>query len=161
MTSYKIECKISSVLRKGGIMTNKRLGFQFKQIHDAVEASANKELKEHDITFSQMGILCYLFSHKGENINPKDIEEHFNLSHPTVVGMLKRLENKGFIISNVSNKDRRCKVITLTDKATKVEEIMEEHKQLINTHITKGMNEEQVKLLQELLEIVIDNLSSR
>ena len=39
----------------------------------------------------------------------KDIEKALNLKNPTVTGILKRLEENGFVLIVPSNKDKRCK----------------------------------------------------
>ena len=40
--------------------------------------------------------------------------------NPTVTGILDRLEKKGFIIRKISDRDRRMRIVTLTNSAKKI-----------------------------------------
>ena len=51
-----------------------------------------------------------------EFVNQKDIEKALSLKNPTVTGILKRLDEKGFILAVPSNQDKRCKNIYPTEK---------------------------------------------
>ena len=77
--------------------TVENLEFYFKRINDAMISYANNELKELDLTFSQMEVISFLIENKDKKIYQKDIERYFNLSHPTVIGLLKRLKTKELI----------------------------------------------------------------
>ena len=72
-------------------------------------------LAEMDLTASQGHILAFI-AHAADPPCPRDLEEAFQLSHPTVSGILSRLEKKGFIQTAPDPSDRRCKRIVLDDK---------------------------------------------
>lgn len=99
---------------------NDNIGKVIKQIHYTFENLFNKEMEKYEITHSQMEILLYLMFNQNKEINQKNIEEKFNLTNPTVTGLLNRLENKEFIKRTISKKDARFKTITVTEKALKL-----------------------------------------
>ena len=82
----------------------------FKQINNVYEKDFNNRLKTLGITASQCAVLDYLFHSREEEVNQKDIEKALSLQNPTVTGLLKRLDEKGYILSVPSNKDKRLTV---------------------------------------------------
>ena len=72
-------------------------------------------LASMDLTASQGHILAFI-AHSPQPPCPRDMEEAFQLSHPTVSGLLSRLEKKGFIRCTPDPADRRCKRVSLDAK---------------------------------------------
>lgn len=81
----------------------------------------NKELDNYGLTASQ-GRILGLITHSNETVCSRDIENHFDLTHPTVCGILKRLESKGMIYNKQSEMDKRVKNIFITEKTKKLDE---------------------------------------
>lgn len=92
------------------------VGFMFKQINNIYEKEFNNLLRGIGITSSQCAVLDYLLGSSKEFVNQKDIEKALSLKNPTVTGILKRLDEKGFILAVPSNQDKRCKNIYPTEK---------------------------------------------
>jgi DNA-binding MarR family transcriptional regulator len=89
-----------------------------------------------------------LLFNQDREVKQRDIEQEFQIKHPTVTGMLDLLENKDFIQRTVPQEDRRCRQITLTGKFLKVsKEILEKGKSL-EKKITRGFSEEEQTQLQ-------------
>ena len=76
---------------------DREIGFYLKKIFQTMDKSLNKELETIDLTSMQAHVLIYLYKNKNNIINQRDIERKFELTNPTVNGILNRLENKGFI----------------------------------------------------------------
>lgn len=93
---------------------NTNISFLIKLIGDTIETKANKRLRPHGITLSQERILAYLNERKDQKTSQKDMEEFFQVTHPTIIGILKRLESKGFILSEVDDIDKRVRNISLS-----------------------------------------------
>ena len=134
------------------------IGFLFKVIQENADRHANQLFKPVDLTSSQVRMLKYLRQRGDTPTTQKDLEQYLQVTHPTVVGIVQRLEQKGFIRTEFDGSDKRKKYIYRTDKE---EELYE---QLINSHetyehlLTKGMTREQVEQLHELLELVYENV---
>ena len=98
----------------------------------------------------------FTFDHKPTQ---KEIEEYFKVSHPTVVGIVSRMENNGYLHCYTDVKDRRQKICELTEAGYAVCEI-------IHTEITEGekllvegLSEAEIAELMRMLEIIYHNLS--
>ena len=135
------------------------IGFMFKQINNVYEKDFNNRLKTLGITSSQCAVLDYLLHTREEEVNQKDIEKALSLQNPTVTGLLKRLDEKGYILSVPSNKDKRCKNIYLTEKAYDIQKRMEADRKKIDKRLTLGMNKKEVAALEKMLERVLYNIA--
>lgn len=135
------------------------IGFLIKQVNNVYEKDFNKMLKSIGITSSQCEVLDYLFHTSKEAVTQRDIERHLNLRNPTVTGLLKRLDEKGFILSVQSNMDRRCKNIFLTEKAYDIQRKMEASRKKSDRQLTMGMSKKEVQTLKKALEKVLYNIS--
>lgn len=135
------------------------IGFLIKQINNVYEKDFNKILKSIGITSSQCEVLDYLFHSSKENITQRDIERHLNLKNPTVTGLLKRLDEKGFILSVPSAADKRCKNIFLTEKAYDIQKKMEAGRKKSDRQLTRGMTKKEIQTLEKSLEKVLYNIS--
>ena len=135
------------------------IGFLIKQINNVYEKDFNHILKSIGITSSQCEVLDYLFHSSEEEITQRDIEKHLNLKNPTVTGLLKRLDEKGFILSVPSTTDKRCKNIYLTEKAYDIQKKMEAGRKKSDRQLTMGMTKKEVRALEKALEKVLYNIS--
>lgn len=137
----------------------KTIGFLIKQINNVYEKDFNKMLKNLGITSSQCEVLDYLFHTSEEEITQRDIEKHLCLKNPTVTGLLKRLEEKGFILSVPSTTDKRCKNIFLTEKAYDIQRKMEASRKKSDKMLTLGMSKREIEAFERALEKVLYNIS--
>lgn len=138
-----------------------RVGVILKNINKVFENNCNRELKKNDITMSQHHVLVYILnnSKNGNEINQKDIERTFDLSNPTVTGILNRLESKSFITRETSLKDARYKKILVTDKALNIGKELKQKGKKLEEKLVKGMSDEEANKLKELLNKVFENIS--
>ncbi|WP_290771245.1 MarR family transcriptional regulator [Anaerofustis sp.] len=132
--------------------------FYFKRINDAMISRINNELKELDLTFSQMEVLQYLCERGDKEVFQKDIEKYLNLTHPTVIGILKRLQSKDLIVIEISNKDKRKRKIIPTDKVMCLKEKMYKKKEETEKYVKSFYTDEEVKELERLLKKLCDNI---
>ena len=93
------------------------IGFIIKQVNNVYEKDLNERLKKIGITSSQCAVLDYLFHTSKDEVSQRDVEKNLNLKNPTVTGILKRLDEKGYIFCVPNANDRRKKIIYLTEKA--------------------------------------------
>lgn len=133
------------------------LSYLIKLVNFGMDKYFNKELGEYGITMSQLRILNYLHAN-GDLSSQKELSAHLNVSHPTVVGLLSRLEAKGLIECKTDAKDHRAKNIFLTDKERQLHDIMEQKRHDVEAYLTNGLTDEQVAQLHNLLQLVFVNL---
>lgn len=74
-----------------GKYLNQPIGYLLKQITDKLKMSADAFFKEKNLTFAQVRVLEYVMG-KGGNTTQKFIEEYLDVSHPTVAGIVSRME---------------------------------------------------------------------
>lgn len=89
-------------------MEGASIGFLLKQIHDNMDRHANRNLKPQGLTFSQMRLLVLLYVRPSAP-SQKELEEQMGVTHPTVVGLIKRLEGKGLVRCGFDSRDKRVK----------------------------------------------------
>lgn len=131
---------------------------RIKRISNALERKRTLDLEDMDLTSSQAFVLGYLIRNREEAVTPGDICRHFDLSHPTVTGILQRLECKGFLTYVEDSNDRRKKQICVTEKALDVHQHARERCQETESLVTGSMTEEELRTLVALLDRVIANI---
>ena len=136
------------------------LHFKFKMIGEGFKQRFNNELKKYDLTFSQFGIICFLQEHQDEKIYIKKLGEVFNLTHPTVVGIINRLEEKGFVETRQDEENKRYRIITLSAKGAKLKANMDRGRDEMDRRILRGFSAEEKAELIRLLDKVIGNIDN-
>ena len=139
-------------------LANEHLGYYFKRINEAFVARANKSLKKFELTSTQMDILMYLFRNNSTTSTQRDIEKYFNLSHSTVIGVLQRLTEKGYITVEQSLDDKRQRNVNLTQKAFEVKQYILNHRQKIQNSFAENFSESELESLVKSLKKVYDIL---
>ena len=134
-----------------------QIGPRAKHLGILMEQAMSQYLGELDMTPVQSRILHYLIHHQQEPQCQRDVEAYFALAHPTVSGILSRLEEKGYLRTEKDRKDQRKKILLVTDKA------MEYHDQIIHIVRTteqqclQGFTEQERELFRGFLDRAIRN----
>ena len=87
-----------------------RFGHLIRVLNTCTDQAMTNALAAMELTGAQGRLMGYI-AHSNTPPCAKDIEEAFQLSHPTVSGLLARLEKKGFIEFRPDEHDKRCKRI--------------------------------------------------
>jgi len=118
-----------------------------------------ESLEEMELTSAQGHIMGFL-AHREEPPCSRDIEENFHLSHPTVSGLLSRLEKKGFIELRTDERDRRCKRIYVLPKGRECHEAM--HQNILKTEqrLVAGFTPEEQAQFIAFLQRAITNMGA-
>lgn len=117
----------------------------------------NNALASMDLTAAQGHIMGFI-THRKTPPCARDIEEAFQLSHPTVSGILSRLEQKGFIEMRPDELDRRCKRIYVLEKGLQLDETMHRTIHTTEEKLVEHFTEEEKAQFAALLQRAIDNL---
>lgn len=86
-----------------------------KWLATVMEQMVNQAISEQELTMSQGAVLFQLVNAPEGMLSLNEIERNVKLSQPVALGIVKRLEEKGFVVSAVNPKDRRAKNIQITD----------------------------------------------
>ncbi len=135
--------------------------FLIKGIADAMKVRGDRELAELGLTFSQMRVLCVIAqaSTRGP-VSPSDIEAALGVSQPTVAGLVKRLQQKGFVRVSVDAQDRRYKVVELTQKGAELAKSAVTHGAEHKDAGLEGFTEQEKETLRMLLTRLMANVTS-
>ena len=132
-------------------------GHKLRVLHWCTDQAMTGALARMDLTAAQGHIMGYL-AHSPNPPCSRDIEEAFQLSHPTVSGLLSRLEKKGFIEFRPDEKDRRCKRIHMLPKGQACIELMHRTIRENEERIVQGFSDEEKAQFASLLERAISNM---
>ena len=135
----------------------KHYGHMLRVLHWCTDQTMTGALARMDLTAAQGHIMGYL-AHSPNPPCSRDIEEAFQLSHPTVSGLLSRLEKKGFIEFRPDEKDRRCKRIHMLPKGQACIELMHHTIRENEERIVQGFSDAEKAQFASLLERAISNM---
>ena len=139
------------------IILNNKYGHYIRILHWCTDQAMTSALEEMDLTAAQGRIMGYL-AYQQEPPCPRDIETEFHLSHPTVSGLLSRLEQKGFIQLYPDSEDRRCKRIFIQPKGQECLQTMHQTILGIETLLVQDFTEEEKQQFSAFLHRAISNM---
>lgn len=135
------------------------VGFLMKQISDRIKVSVDAALKSQNITLSQYRVLKYISDSK-TSVTQKSIESYLNVSHPTVVGIVSRMEKNGYLRSYTDDDDRRNKIVEMTEQAARISQEIQREVTAQEAKLLQGLTMEQVESLYHMLQIMYKNVDS-
>lgn len=94
--------------------TPNNLGILMRQINNTFEKKANNQLKEKDLTFSQMAALIEILNTPAKKTTFKELEKRLSLAQSTTVGLISRLEQKKLVHVSGDRDDKRIKYVEIT-----------------------------------------------
>lgn len=132
-------------------------GHMLRILHWCTDQSMTNALESMDLTASQGHIMGYL-AHQKQPPCARDIEAEFQLSHPTVSGLLSRLEQKGFIELRTDPDDRRFKRVYVLPKGLECQKLMHNTIHENERRIVAGFTPEEQEQFSQLLQRAITNM---
>lgn len=138
-------------------MKEQDIGFLLKQLDDRMKISADAALKESGMTISQTRVMEFVHEQGGQ-ATQREIQQHLKVSHPTVVGIVSRLEKKEFVQCYTDEEDRRNKIVRMTDKAIKSTEIMYRGRIETEKRLLQSLSKKEVAELRRMLQILYKNM---
>ena len=139
------------------MITRKHMGHFFKVMQIRIDHHMNLRLQELDLTSSQGRIIGFI-ARQTEAPCCRDLEEAFQLSHPSVSGTLSRLEKKGFLESRPDPEDRRLKRLYLLPKGEECHNQIHATIQVIEEQIIQDFSPEEAELFSQLLSRAMANM---
>ena len=145
--------------RSEKIMNEKRkTGYLIKTVSDILGREANFMLKEQDLTWAQSRLIGFLTRNGGERTQ-KEIENFLEVSHPTVVGIVSRMEQNGFVSCSLDPSDRRNKIVSLTDKSVETGKRILDALTKQDLAMFSGFSEDERAQLDSFLIRIYNNLN--
>lgn len=137
-------------------MKQNHIGYLIKSINDKLKIKADEDLKKRKLTLSQSRIVGFL-TQKDGTATQKEIEDFLEVSHPTVVGLVSRMEQNKIVVTSF-NSNSRSKVVSLTKHAEEIAKDMNETIYACEKTLLTGLSDDEVRRLEETLTIVLKNL---
>lgn len=139
-------------------MDGKDCGFFIKQIYTTLEKRVNNELRESNLTISQVLVLLALNSKTDGVLSLKELEKELSLAQPTVVGIVSRLEQKGFIGYCYDAGDKRVKLARITQSGKDYCACANERKNETEKNLLSCLTDTEKEIFLALLKKVCDSL---
>ena len=133
-------------------------GRTFRRLDCAMRQSMDQALSSMDLTFSQGHIMGYL-ALSNQPPCAKDMEDRFHLSHPTISGLLARLEKKEFIALRPDPEDRRRKLVYILPKGQQCNETLHAVIRDGEEKLLTGFSQEEREQFQQYLLRALHNVS--
>ena len=121
----------------------RHLGGYLRAISNALAQDMQQQTEQLGLTSVQGMFLHHLWYRQEVLKVPtyaRDLEEFFYIKHPTVSGVLQRMEAAGFVSFQAKEEDRRCKTILLTEKAMQTHAKIEQRICASEERLTHGMD---------------------
>lgn len=137
---------------------NQDIGYKLKLITDKLKVRADVNLKRHQLTLTQSRVLAFLKEREGA-AKQKEIEDYLQVAHPTVAGIVSRMEQSGFVETWLDPEDRRNKIVRLTDKADQIGREMDAVVQENEQALLKSFSPAEKDELKRLLDMILKNVT--
>lgn len=138
-------------------MPKKDIGYLIKNINDKLKVKADADLKHYGLTLSQSRVLAFLNS-RGGKATQKEIEIFLEVSHPTVVGIVSRMEQNGHVVCWIDQSDKRNKIVKLTEQADALGTDLEKNILANEQKMLASLSENDVENLRRMLAVIYKNI---
>lgn len=138
-------------------MNHKNPFYLIKNINDKFEARGTSECQDMGLTFSQFRTLIYLSEHSEKTVTQRELELSFNVSHPAISGILSRMEEKGFIKTEIIKENgKQQRQIFMTRKGKSTVEKMDDNRKNVDVALEKLFTAGELELFRDFLQRVFN-----
>ncbi|MCP3029258.1 MarR family winged helix-turn-helix transcriptional regulator [Halobacillus sp. A5] len=133
------------------------LGYNINVISHFLKNIYNDKLSEYGLTNAQAKVIYFLAKH-GEQ-SQSDLQNRLYIKASSMNGIIETLLKNKCITKGSSVKDKRTKMIRLTQKGEKLDQTIWSIIQEIETEITKGFSSEEQQVIVSWLHRMKNNLT--
>ena len=134
------------------------IGFLVKLVHDAIDRRINQELESQRLTNSQLSVLSFLCMRGDADTTIRDIQDFLKVSHPTAAGLVRRLEQKGFVHLLTDPRDKRARIVRLDASVIRNTQLEPKPPLHLEERLLAGLSDEERRQLCSLLMRVYENI---
>lgn len=124
-----------------------------KQLEVNMGRRMNNEMKELDMTLTQVRVLSLLLGLPEKQATLKDLEKKLQLSQSVTAGIIKRLEQRKYVEGFGNSEDKRIKIVKITP--------LGEQQCICSDKILFQLEEEMLSCLSEHEMITLQTLLKR
>ncbi|GGF33327.1 MarR family transcriptional regulator [Halobacillus andaensis] len=133
------------------------LGYNINVISHFLKNMYNEKLSEYGLTNAQAKVIYFLAKH-GEQ-SQSDLQNRLYIKASSMNGIIESLLKNECITKDSSRKDKRTKVIQLTEKGEELDQTIWTIIQEIEAEITKDFSEEEQRVIVSWLNKIQRNLT--
>ena len=133
-------------------------GFFIKQIHDAMDRRANNDLRNQDLTISQIAVLIILNDSPSKSASLKELEYVLRIAQSTTAGIVARLEQKGFVEGYCDVSDKRVKIVRITTLGERCRLEAKVSMDLMEQNLLSSLTLDEQSIFYVLLQKVSNNI---
>lgn len=140
------------------------IGAEVKALTHAFRRKFSEAIRQagaEDLSAMQGHVIGYLYFCRDKDVFQRDIEETFNITRSSVTGIVKLMEEKGYLTRQSVQGDARLKKLTLTRKG------LEHHQRAmaaidqVETAALRDFSQEEIDLFRSLCTRIRTNLSEK
>ncbi|CUU49812.1 MULTISPECIES: MarR family winged helix-turn-helix transcriptional regulator [Clostridium] len=129
---------------------------RFFSLHRPLISKLNELLGEHDLSYSLWQVILYLKNNQPSSL--VDIANYYNIEKPSITRRVQRLEER-LIVKTISGKDRREKIIELTEIGEELYDVCRERITQLENDVVKGISENDQIITFETLPKIQKNIT--
>ncbi|WP_238900913.1 MarR family transcriptional regulator [Clostridium sp. YIM B02500] len=130
---------------------------RFFSLHRPLISKLNELLGEYDLSYSLWQVILYLKNNQPSSL--VDIANYYNIEKPSITRRVQRLEER-LIVKTISGKDRREKIIELTEIGEKLYDVCRERITQLENDVVKGISEDDKIITFETLPKIQKNITN-
>lgn len=135
------------------------LGYRIMVIFETLQRELDNRYEDRKLTDTQARVIDFIYV-SGGSVMQRDVQSFLHVSHPTVVGLIRRMCEKGFITIQQSSQDMRANVISLSDAGMAEYKRVQDCRAELEKVMTKSLSADQVDELNNLLDQVLVSLNA-
>lgn len=141
-------------------------GNNIKIIHNKLDTYFTSKTSKLNsgLTNAQYVTLIYIYEAPDKRVLQKEIENKFELSHPTTVGIVKRLTTQNLVITQPYKENQRQKEVILTNDGirlmTSIKPSPRGILESVDNHALQGFTDDEKKILYDYLLRINKNLNA-
>ena len=134
-------------------------GAKIKFLSVKIDQKMNEKCRDWELTGSQAQVLHYLYKceQKGRQVNIRAMSEWLHQSHVTVLGVIDRMEQKGFVTTQTDPEDKRCRRVALTEKAYQAKAQIGRYHHYLDDTLLRGFSPQEQAVLADMMDRLLQN----
>jgi DNA-binding MarR family transcriptional regulator len=134
------------------------IGMLLKNINDSLEKRANAYFHTLGLTIAQVRVLDYIYLQPDHKTTQKKLEVYMDVAHSTINGIVKRLEEKQLLITELTVDTRLTKTVSLTSRGIELYKTTVKSRYKHEKILTGNLTDQERVMLVDLLVKVQQNI---
>lgn len=134
------------------------MGPIMKKISEEMDRRANIEIKKYRLTLTQTRVILFLARNEEKMTTQKELEDYLQVSHPTMVTIVKSMEAKKMVETSFDDADKRMKNVKLIWGNEAIYSELGKNAENMERKLLAGFSEEEKELFHAFLSRAYKNV---